>query len=91
MCAVFKHSKRRNIPSGLQTTPPKESPVQIAQKATRVAFERTAWKRAPKQKPMPAESTKPEELTPQQKRMQAILTGKPKNPKFTKSRFLRKR
>ena len=91
MCAVFKHSKRRNIPSGLQTTPPKESPVQIAQNAIKIASERTAWKRRPKPQPAPAESTTPEKLTPQQKRMRALLTGKPENPKFTKSRFLRRR
>lgn len=91
MRAEFKSSKRRSIPTGLQATPPKKPPVQIAQKATRVAFERTAWKRAPKQEPVHAESRKPGELTPQQRRMEALLTGKPENPKFTRSRFLRKR
>jgi len=91
MCPVFNRQKRRNILAGVKAAPSGKPPVQIAQKATTAAFERTAWRREPKQKPMPEEITKPEEISPRQRRMRTLLTGKPENPKFTKSRFPRKR
>ena len=76
MCAVFKRSKPRSVLAGRQGTLPSKPPVQIAQKAARVAFENTAWKRAPK----------PTLMIPLQIRMQKLLTRNQGNVTVTRKR-----